>query len=85
MFYLQTLLNPDSGYIKDDTIKLEVLVMADAPHGVQFVFTFFGAFIYAFCYYNAVFCTWNGYIFSFSYSYSLEFEHSFKFMKKDCI
>uniref|UniRef100_A0A8R1TU98 Ubiquitin carboxyl-terminal hydrolase 7 n=1 Tax=Onchocerca volvulus TaxID=6282 RepID=A0A8R1TU98_ONCVO len=31
----ETLLNPDSGYIKDDTIKLEVLVMADAPHGVQ--------------------------------------------------
>ncbi|EJD75026.1 ubiquitin carboxyl-terminal hydrolase [Loa loa] len=31
----ETLLNPESGYIKDDTIKLEVLVMADAPHGVQ--------------------------------------------------
>ncbi|VDN17632.1 unnamed protein product [Gongylonema pulchrum] len=30
-----TLLNPDSGFIKDDTIKLEVIVMADAPHGVQ--------------------------------------------------
>ncbi|VDK42338.1 unnamed protein product [Anisakis simplex] len=31
----ETLLNPDNGYIKDDTIKLEVTVMADAPHGVQ--------------------------------------------------
>lgn len=31
----QTLLNPENGYIKDDTIKLEVTVMADAPHGVQ--------------------------------------------------
>ncbi|MCP9265880.1 hypothetical protein DINM_021284 [Dirofilaria immitis] len=31
----ETLLNSESGYIKDDTIKLEVLVMADAPHGVQ--------------------------------------------------
>uniref|UniRef100_F1KR00 Ubiquitin carboxyl-terminal hydrolase 7 n=1 Tax=Ascaris suum TaxID=6253 RepID=F1KR00_ASCSU len=31
----ETLLNPDNGFIKDDTIKLEVTVMADAPHGVQ--------------------------------------------------
>ncbi|VDN51807.1 unnamed protein product [Dracunculus medinensis] len=31
----ETLLNPENGYIKDDTIKLEVTVMADAPHGVQ--------------------------------------------------
>ncbi|CAD6193074.1 unnamed protein product [Caenorhabditis auriculariae] len=27
--------NPDLGYIKDDTIKLEIHVSADAPHGVQ--------------------------------------------------
>ncbi|VDM97127.1 unnamed protein product [Thelazia callipaeda] len=31
----ETLLNPENGYIKDDVIKLEVMVMADAPHGVQ--------------------------------------------------
>ncbi|VDM43307.1 unnamed protein product, partial [Toxocara canis] len=31
----ETLLNPENGFIKDDTIKLEVTVMADAPHGVQ--------------------------------------------------
>uniref|UniRef100_A0A914W615 Ubiquitin carboxyl-terminal hydrolase 7 n=1 Tax=Plectus sambesii TaxID=2011161 RepID=A0A914W615_9BILA len=29
------LLDPDNGYIKDDTIILEVYVNADAPHGVQ--------------------------------------------------
>ncbi|CAJ0914081.1 unnamed protein product, partial [Mesorhabditis belari] len=29
------LLNPDNGYILNDTIKLEVIVSADAPHGVQ--------------------------------------------------
>ncbi|KAL7638741.1 UNVERIFIED_CONTAM: hypothetical protein RMT77_010274 [Armadillidium vulgare] len=28
-------LDPDKGYIKDDTITLEVWVMADAPHGVS--------------------------------------------------
>uniref|UniRef100_A0A0N5AEX3 Ubiquitin carboxyl-terminal hydrolase 7 n=1 Tax=Syphacia muris TaxID=451379 RepID=A0A0N5AEX3_9BILA len=31
----ETLLSPENGYIKDDTIKLEVTVNADAPHGVQ--------------------------------------------------
>lgn len=30
-----TLLNPENGYIKDDVVKLEVTVSADAPHGVQ--------------------------------------------------
>ncbi|CAJ0575801.1 unnamed protein product, partial [Mesorhabditis spiculigera] len=29
------LLNPESGYIRNDMIRLEVLVSADAPHGVQ--------------------------------------------------
>lgn len=29
------LLNPEKGYVKDDTIYLQVHVQADAPHGVQ--------------------------------------------------
>lgn len=33
--FFKVLLSPDNGYIKDDTIKLEVTVNADAPHGVQ--------------------------------------------------
>lgn len=28
-------LDPEKGYIKDDTITLEVHVSADAPHGVS--------------------------------------------------
>lgn len=28
-------LDPEKGYIKDDTITLEVHVVADAPHGVS--------------------------------------------------
>nr|CAD7462491.1 unnamed protein product [Timema tahoe] len=31
----QDVLEPDKGYIKDDTITLEVHVVADAPHGVS--------------------------------------------------
>lgn len=29
------MLDPEKGYIKDDTITLEVHVSADAPHGVS--------------------------------------------------
>uniref|UniRef100_A0A183ITX4 Ubiquitin carboxyl-terminal hydrolase 7 n=1 Tax=Soboliphyme baturini TaxID=241478 RepID=A0A183ITX4_9BILA len=32
---METVLDPDRGYIKDDKILLEVHVYADAPHGVQ--------------------------------------------------
>lgn len=31
----QDLLDPAKGYIKDDTVILEVFVTADAPHGVR--------------------------------------------------
>lgn len=31
----QDVLEPEKGYIKDDTIILEVHVIADAPHGVS--------------------------------------------------
>uniref|UniRef100_F1KSR2 Ubiquitin carboxyl-terminal hydrolase 7 n=1 Tax=Ascaris suum TaxID=6253 RepID=F1KSR2_ASCSU len=31
----EVLTNPNNGLIKDDTIKLEVTITADAPHGVQ--------------------------------------------------
>lgn len=29
------MLDPEKGFIKDDTITLEVHVVADAPHGVS--------------------------------------------------
>jgi hypothetical protein len=32
----QDLLDPDKGYVKDDSITLEVYVKADAPHGVRY-------------------------------------------------
>ena len=35
--FLQELLDPEKGYVKDDSIILEVKVDADAPHGVRFV------------------------------------------------
>lgn len=35
-FILQELLEPDKGYVKDDSITLEVFVKADAPHGVRY-------------------------------------------------
>lgn len=59
--HFQTLLNPESGYIKDDTIKLEVLVMADAPHGVQFVLAIY-LYLFASIMQNFV---RDGHIFSF--------------------
>lgn len=33
--YLQDILDPEKGWVKDDTIILEVYVCADAPHGVS--------------------------------------------------
>lgn len=35
--FFQHLINPENGFIKDDTIRLVVHVSADAPHGVQWV------------------------------------------------
>ena len=37
MFYLQPqdLLDSEKGYVKDDSVTLEVYVIADAPHGVR--------------------------------------------------
>lgn len=34
---LQELVDPEKGYIKDDTLILEVNIAADAPHGVRYV------------------------------------------------
>jgi ubiquitin carboxyl-terminal hydrolase 7 len=31
----ETLLDENNGYIKNDTVRLEVDVTADAPHGLQ--------------------------------------------------
>ena len=31
-------MDPNKGFIKDDTVILEVAVQADAPHGVRHVF-----------------------------------------------
>jgi len=38
--YFQDLLDPEKGYVKDDSITLEVYVKADAPHGVRYVILF---------------------------------------------
>ena len=35
MVFYQELLDPEKGYVKDDSITLEVFVKADAPHGVR--------------------------------------------------
>ena len=35
MCLFQDLLDPDKGFVKDDSVTLEVHCSADAPHGVR--------------------------------------------------